>query len=143
MTPLSNLLMWGLQLALAFVCVAGGAYQITQLKKLRRGVTSMRALPKWVWMLLGAFCCVAGLGLVLPGAASVAGLLGALPADAVPIAAAAVAAHSLLLSAIYAWHGDTAPLPFSLVMGGAAAFISYARFAELRGEEGEGARSHW
>jgi heptaprenylglyceryl phosphate synthase len=45
------------------------------------------------------------------------------------IAAAAVAAQSLLISAFYVYYGDRSPLPYSVAMAIMAAFISYGRFA--------------
>jgi hypothetical protein len=81
----------------------------------------MRALPHGLWALLGAFECVAGVCLILPGAIKVLPVL-------TPIAAAAVAAQSVLISAFYIHYGDRAPLPYSVVMAIMAAFIAYGRF---------------
>jgi hypothetical protein len=59
--------------------------------------------------------------LILPGVTK-------LPARLTPYAAAAVAAESVLISAIYIYYGDQAPLPFSVAMAVMAAFIAYGRF---------------
>jgi hypothetical protein len=117
-----NILLWVLQIALACLCIAGGTFQIFKIEELQKNVASMRELPRGLWTFLGAFGCVAGLGLILPGATNV------LP-GLTPIAAAAVAAQSVLISAFYIYYGDRSPLPYSVAMAIMAAFISYGRFA--------------
>jgi DoxX-like family len=116
-----NILLWVLQLILAWLCIAGGIFQIFKIEQLRKNVVSMRALPRGLWAFLGAFGCLAGLGLILPGATNVLPVL-------TPIAAAAVALESALISAFYIYYGDFSPLIYSLVMVSVAAFISYGRF---------------
>jgi len=117
-----NILLWVLQIALAWLCIAGGTFQIFKIEQLRKNVASMRALPRGLWAFLGAFGCLAGLGLILPGATNV------LPA-LTPIAAAAVAAESVLISAFYIYYSDFSPMIYSVAMAIMAAFISYGRFA--------------
>jgi len=117
-----NILLWALQIALAWLCIAGGTFQIFKFEQLQKTVASMRALPRGLWAFLGAFGCLAGLGLILPGATNV------LP-GLTPIAAAAVAVESLLISAFYVYYRDFSPMKYSLVMGIMAAFIFYGRFA--------------
>lgn len=117
-----NALLWTLQIALAVLCVSGGAYQIFMLDELRKGVTAMRALPKALWQFLGALGCVAGVALVVPGAAISLPLL-------TPIAAAIVAVQSTLISGFYLRFRDKAPLPYSLVMVMLAVFICVGRFS--------------
>jgi uncharacterized protein YjeT (DUF2065 family) len=110
-----NILLWTLQVALAFLCVSGGIFQIFKLEELKKGVAAMRALPRAVWTFLGAFGCVAGLCLILPAA----GLT--------PIAAAAVAVQSAVISALYLRYRDKSPMPYSMAMVMLAAFICYGR----------------
>jgi hypothetical protein len=117
-----NILLWVLQIALAWLCIAGGAFQIFKIDQLQQNVASMRALPRGLWAFLGAFGCLAGLGLIVPGATHV------LP-GLTPIAAAAVAAESVLISAFYVYYGDRSPMTYSVAMAVMAAFISYGRFA--------------
>lgn len=117
-----NILLWVLQIALAWLCIAGGAFQIFKLDELRKGVTSMRALPRGLWASLGAFGCLSGVGLIVPGAADV------LP-GLTPIAAAAVAAQSLLITLFYVYYRDFSPMFYSGAMALIAAFVSYGRFA--------------
>ena len=116
-----NILLWALQIALAWLCIAGGAFQIFKFNDLKKGVAAMRATPRALWTFLGAYGCVAGIGLILPGA------IGVLPIATV-YAAAAMAVQSIFISALYLRYRDRSPLPFSLVMAALAAFIAYGRF---------------
>src|SRR5882672_2357465 len=102
-----NILLWVLQIALALLCIAGGTFQIFKIEELQKNVASMRALPRGLWAFLGAFGCLAELGLILPGATNVLPVL-------TPIAAAAVVAQSLLISAFYLYYKDFSPLPYSV-----------------------------
>jgi hypothetical protein len=117
-----NILLWVLQLVLALLCISGGTFQIFKIEQLKKGVAAMRELPRGLWALLGAVSCVAGLCLILPGAIHVLPVL-------TPIAAAAVAAENVLISAFYVHYGDRAPLPYSVAGAVLAAFIAYGRFA--------------
>jgi uncharacterized membrane protein YphA (DoxX/SURF4 family) len=117
-----NILLWILQIALAWLCIAGGYYQIFKIEQMQKNVASMRALPRSLWAFLGAFGCVTGLGLILPGAINMLPIL-------TPIAAAAVAAESVLISAFYIYYRDFPPMGYSVAMTLMAAFISYGRFA--------------
>lgn len=116
-----NIFLWALQIALAFLCISGGVFQIFKIEELRKGVAAMRALPRGLWAFLGAFGCVAGLGLILPSALHVLPIL-------TPIAAAAVAAQSVLITAFYIYYGDRSPRSYSAMMAVMAVFVSYGRF---------------
>jgi DoxX-like family len=117
-----NILLWVLQIALALLCISGGAFQIFKLDELKKNVAAMRELPRGLWAFLGAFGCLGGLCLILPGAINVLPVLTA-------VAAAGVVAQSALISAFYVRYGDRAPLPYSVVMTIMAAFIAFGRFA--------------
>jgi hypothetical protein len=117
-----NILLWVLQIVLALLCIAGGAFKILKFEELQKDVASMRELGRGLWAFLGAFECFGGLGLILPGATNV------LP-GLTPIAAAAVAAESVLVSAFYIYYGDRPPLFYTVAMALMAAFIAYGRFA--------------
>ena len=119
-----NILLWVLQGALGFMSAAGGSYKITHFEQLKKMTASMRALPKGLWMLVGAFEVVAGLGLILPAALKWMPML-------TPDAAIALAVESALLSAAYLFYGDRAPLPYTAVMALVAGFIAYGRLAVL------------
>jgi len=117
-----NILLWVLQLALALLCISGGVFQIFKLDDLKKGVAAMRALPRSLWTFLGAFGCVGGLLLILPG------LMHWQP-SLTPLAAAAVALQSALISVFYLRYRDRAPLPYSVTMAMLALFICYARLS--------------
>lgn len=117
-----NILLWVLQIALASFCIAGGLFQMFKIEQLRKTTATARELPRALWAFLGAFSCVAGLALILPGA------LHMLP-GLTAIAAAGVAVESAVFSGLYLKYGDRAPLPYSVTMTIIAAFISYGRFA--------------
>jgi len=117
-----NIVLWVLQIALSFLCISGGIFQIFKLRDLSKGVAAMRALPRGLWMALGAVGCLGGLCLVLPGATNLLPIL-------TPLAAAAVAAQSTLISGLYLRYRDRAPLPYSVTMVLMAAFICYGRLA--------------
>ncbi len=116
-----NILFWVLQAILAWLCIAGGYFQMFKLDQLQQGVAAMRELPHGLWMALGAIGLLAGIGLILPAA------LGRLPV-VTPVAAAVIAVHSVLICALYLYYGDRAPLPYSLAMAVIAAVIVYGRF---------------
>jgi hypothetical protein len=116
-----NIVLWILQIALAFLCIAGGAYKVSKIEQLQKNVASMRALPGSLWVFLGAFECLAGLGLILPSAINV------LP-GLTPVAAAAAVAESVLISTFYVYYRDFSPMFYSVAMALMAAFISYGRF---------------
>jgi DoxX-like family len=116
-----NIVLWVLQSALAWLCIAGGYFQIFKIEELQKGVAAMRELPQGLWVFLGAFGCLAGVTLILPGAIRVLPVL-------VPIAAVAVCAQSLLISGFYVYYGDRSPLTYSVAMALVAAFVAYGRF---------------
>ena len=116
-----NIFLWVLQIALAFLCISGGIFQIFKIEDLKKTVAAMRALPRGFWAFMGAFGCVAGLGLIVPGATNMLPVL-------TPISAAAVAAQSVLITALYFRYGDKAPRPYSITMAILAAVIAYGRF---------------
>lgn len=116
-----NILLWILQIVLAWLCIAGGAFQMFKIEQLRKNVAAMRALPRGLWAFLGAIGCLAGLGLILPGATHVLPVL-------TPVAAAIVAAESVLITAFYIHYSDASPMIYSVAMAIMAAFISYGRF---------------
>jgi uncharacterized membrane protein YphA (DoxX/SURF4 family) len=116
-----NILLWVLQIVLAWLCIAGGAFQIFKIDQLRRTTAAMRELPRGLWAFLGGFGCLCGVGLILPGAIHLLPVL-------TPIAAAGGAAESVVISAFYVHYKDRAPLPFSIAMAVLGAFIAYGRW---------------
>jgi hypothetical protein len=116
-----NVFLWILQGLLAWLCIAGGVFQIFKIEQLKENVASMRALPRALWAFFGVLGCVGGLGLVLPGAIDVLPVL-------TPIAAAVLAAQSALICAFYVYYRDFSPLSYSAAMTLMAVFVSYGRF---------------
>lgn len=111
---------WVLQGVLALLCVSGGAYKLTMFEQLQKGLASARELPQGLWMAIGVFEVVVGVGLILPGALKwQAGLTGKV--------AVAVAVESVLISAMYLAYGDKAPVGFTAFMAVVAGFIAYGR----------------
>src|SRR4051812_34400657 len=104
-----NILLWVLQVVLAWFSAAGGIFQIFKIEDLQKNVASMRELPYALWAVLGAIGIVAGVGLILPRAANMMPVL-------TPISAAIICAESILISGFYIYFGDTAPLPYTVVM---------------------------
>ena len=117
-----NIVLWVLQVALAWLCIAGGFFQIFKLEDLRKGVAAMRELPRAFWAFMGAVGCLADVGLILPAAFGVLPIVTA-------YSAVVVAAQSALITALYLRYGDRAPLGYSAAMAVLAAFIAYGRFA--------------
>jgi hypothetical protein len=118
-----NILLWVLQIALAFLCLSGGAYKTFMFAALS---SQMRALPRGGWRALGVFEMLCGILLVVPAAVKWMPIL-------TPLAAAALALESLALSGVYARYSlkltAANPLIWSAMMGLTAAFVAYGRYA--------------
>lgn len=119
-----NIVLWILQVALAWLAVAGGVFQIFKFDELQKGVKAMSQMPQALWAVLGAVGIVAGVLLIVPGA------IGVMP-RLTPMAAAVMAVHSAFVCGLYLYFGDRAPLPFAAVMLVLAAFVAYGRFVLL------------
>ena len=113
-----NVLLWVLQVALAFLYLSGGAYKVFKFDAL---ATHMRALPRVGWRTLGVFEMLGGILLVVPAVT--------------PLAAAALALETLALAGLYTRYSlkvaVTNPLVWSVVMGLLAAFVAYGRWARV------------
>src|SRR4051812_33208342 len=79
-----NVLLWVVQLALAFLCLAGGSYKAFMFADI---ANQMRALPLGAWRALGVFEMLCGVLLVVPTATQWMPVL-------TPLAAAALALES-------------------------------------------------
>ena len=120
-----NVLLWVLQVALAFLYVAGGAYKVFSIDEwASAGWYSV--LPRGGWSAIGIFEVACALLLVVPAA------VRRMPGVA-PLAAAALALETLALAGLYARFSlelaATNPLVWCLVMGLLAAFVAYGRYA--------------
>src|SRR5262245_53770554 len=118
-----NILLWILQLALALLCLSGGAYKAFKFDEL---ANQMRALSRGGWRAFGVFEMICGILLVVPAAAQWMPIL-------TPLAAAALAIETLALDGVYARYSlkltAANPLVWSVVMGLLAAFVAYGRYA--------------
>ena len=120
-----NVLLWVLQVALALLSLAGGAYKVFMFDELAK-VPAMDALARGGWGALGVFEMLCAVLLVVPAAANWRPVL-------TPLAAAALALESLTLAGLYARYSleltATNPLVWVVVMGLMAAFVAYGRYA--------------
>ncbi len=118
-----NAFLWVLQVVLALLYVAGGAYKTFMFDELAR---QMGALSRGGWRTLGVIEMLCGLLLVIPAAARWMPVL-------TPLAAAALAVETLILAGLYARYSlkltVANPLVWSVVMGLLVAFVAYGRYA--------------
>ena len=120
-----NILLWVLQVALALLNLAGGAYKLLKFDELAQ-VPATGALPRGGWGALGVLEILCAVLLIVPAAANWMPVL-------TPLAAAVLALEGLALAGMYARYSleliATNPLVWSLVMGLLAAFVAYGRYA--------------
>ena len=119
-----NVLLWILQAALAFLCLAGGAYKTFKFAEVAK---HMPALSHGGWRALGVLEMVCGILLIVPAAAQWMPVL-------TPLAAAVVALECLALAALYARYSlklaATNPMVWALVMGLLATAVAYGRYTQ-------------
>ncbi|MGH9163353.1 MAG: DoxX family protein [Vicinamibacteraceae bacterium] len=117
-----NVLFWVLQVALAVLYFAGGAYKTFMFDEL---ANQMRALSRGGWRALGVLEMLGGVLLVVPAAANWMPVL-------TPLAAAALALETLALAGLYARYSleltAANPLVWAAVMGLLVAFVAYGRY---------------
>jgi uncharacterized membrane protein YphA (DoxX/SURF4 family) len=118
-----NILLWILQIALAFVFLTGGAYKVFKVENL---AGHFRGLPPNVWRALGVIEIVGGVVLVVPAGVSGVPMLTAL-------AAAVLAIESLALAAAYARKSvklvAANPFVWCAPLGLVAAVVAFGRYA--------------
>ncbi|MGH7585295.1 MAG: DoxX family protein [Gemmatimonadales bacterium] len=118
-----NVLLWILQVALALLYLAGGAYKVLKFDEI---ANQMDPLARGASGAVGAFEMLGAVLLVVPAAAKWMPVL-------TPLAAAALALESLALAGLYARHSleltAANPLVWSVVMGLLAAFVACGRYA--------------
>ena len=117
-----NVLLWVLQIALAFLYLSGGAYKVFKFDAL---ATHMRALPRGGWRALGILEIVGAVLLIVPAALQWMPVL-------TPLAAAVLALETLGLAALYARYSlklaATNPMVWAAVMGLLAVVVAYGRY---------------
>jgi hypothetical protein len=118
-----NVLLWVLQVALAFLYLSGGAYKVFKFDQL---ANQMRALSRSGWRALGVLEMLGAVLLIIPAAMKWMPVLTSL-------AAAALALETLVLAALYARYSlklaATNPMVWAAVMGLLVAFVAYGRYA--------------
>ncbi len=119
-----NILLWILQIALAFLYLSGGAYKMSKPHALAKQVHGAPAAGGW--RALGALELLGGLLLVVPAALNWMPML-------TPHAAAVLALETLFLAGLYARQSlklvVANPLVWAAVMGLMATFVAYGRYA--------------
>lgn len=118
-----NILLWVLQVALALLYLAGGAFKTFKPDDVAKQI---RALPRGAWVALGVFEMAGAVLLIVPAAAKwMPGLT--------PLAAAALALETLALAAVYARYSlklvAANPLVYAVPMCLTAALVAYGRYS--------------
>jgi len=120
-----NVLLWIVQIALALLSFAGGAYKVFAFQ-VDPNIPATAALSRGTWSALGVFEVVCAVLLIVPAATK------RMPA-LTPLAAAALALESFGLAAMYARYSlalvATNPLVYVVPMGVFAAFVAVGRYA--------------
>lgn len=120
-----NIFLWILQILLAFLCIAGGAYKIFGFEELAK-MPATAALPRAGWGAIGILEIVLGVLLVVPAATKWMPVL-------TPAAAALLVVESVLLALLYARHSlqfvATNPLVWVVAIAVMAAIVAYGRNA--------------
>ncbi len=120
-----NVLLWIVQIALAFLSFSGGAYKVLRFGELAT-MPQTASLPRSVWIALGMFEMLCAVLLVIPPLIKPVRFL-------TPLAAASLTVESLVLAGLYARYSlrlaATNPLVWVVVMGLMAAFVAYGRYA--------------
>ena len=113
-------LLWVLQVLVALLYAASGVMKVFLFDDISADVPSFEALPRAVWTGLGVLelACVAGL--ILPAALRWRPVL-------TPVAAALLAAESVLFVAVHVRHGEPGAIGMSAALGLVMAFIAYGR----------------
>jgi hypothetical protein len=119
-----NVFLWVLQIALALLSLAGGAYKVFAFDQVASEIW-YSALPRSGWGALGVFEMVCGVLLVVSAG------LNWMPA-LTPLAAVALALESLALSALYGRYSlqltAANPLVWAVLMVLLAAVVAYGRY---------------
>ena len=118
-----NVLLWILQIALAFVYFSGGAYKLSKSDVL---TSQVPAMPRGGWRILGVIEIVGALLLLVPAA------LRWMP-SLTPLAAALLALEAVGLAALFGRRYSLKLTPknptlWPVVMGVLVAFVAYGRY---------------
>lgn len=116
-----NILLWILQILLALHTVMGAVWKFSH--SAEQTMPSLKAIPQGLWLSMSAVELLCALALVVPAFYKPLVVL-------VPIAALAIAAEMLLLTAthLYSSARDFGPIIYWLVVAILCGFIAYGRF---------------
>lgn len=118
-----NIVLWTLQVLLAMLYLAGGAFKALNPEDVAKQIP---ALSKGGWVALGAFEVLGGLLLLAPVVSPGSG-------SVIPWVASALALETLALAVLYARYSlklvPQNPLVYAGVMGLVAVFVAYGRYA--------------
>jgi hypothetical protein len=122
-----NALLWVLQIALALLYFAGGAYKTFMFDEV---ANQLDALSRGGWATLGVLEMVCAVLLVVPAGAKWTPVL-------TPVAAGVLALETLALAGLYARYSlelsATNPMVWAVVMGLLVAFVAYSRYSQGAG----------
>lgn len=120
-----NIVLWVVQVLLAFQAFAGGAYKLLKFDEIAK-VPAMGALPRSAWGAIGVLEMVCGVLLIVPMATKWMPVL-------TPAAAAVLAVESFGLALLYGRYSrelaPTNPMVWVVASGLMAAFVAWGRFA--------------
>lgn len=118
-----NGLLWMFQIVLAVLYASGGAYKVFSFDEL---ANQMTVLSRGGWRALGVVEILGAVLLIVPAAVKWMPIL-------TPLAAAALAAETLVLGGLYARYSlapaATNPMVWAVTMGLLVAFVAYGRYA--------------
>lgn len=126
-----NILLWVLQILLALWNIVGGIFIINNYEKVG-AEWALNALPKPVWIALGAVQILFALGLILPGSKL---------RKLTSVAAACLSALSLLGIALYVQYDGFPGILWGVVPAILAALVAYKRWLNLPQPKKQGSES--
>lgn len=115
-----NWLLWALQAVAALLYAASGVMKVFLFDRVSGDVPSFGALPRRAWMALGIVELFCTLGLVVPA-------LAHWHPELVSVAAAVLAAESLVFMWVHAKYRERGSIAFSAVLGMLMALVAYGR----------------
>jgi uncharacterized membrane protein len=117
-----NILLWVLQILFALHSAIGAVWKFCH--SAEQTMPSLKAIPQGVWLTMGVFDLLCGLGLILPAFSTSLAIL-------VPIAAVCIVVEMLFLCVVHLRSGDAnyGPMIYWLVVAAICVFIAYGRFA--------------
>ena len=119
-----NILFWVLTVLAALMYTASGVMKVFLFDKVSADVPSFGALPRGVWTALGILELVCVAGLIAPSA------LHWMPVLTV-VAAALLAAESLVFIGVHVKYHETGSIIMSAVLGLLMAFIAYLAYSRI------------